>query len=288
MTEKMELVESPFPGMNPYLEAADTWPDFHDALANEIRVELNRVLPTPYYARLQKRLELGLVLEGGALHRIVPDSTVLRRTLHEPSPAWEIGTTATVPRQPRIEATPSIDLRVRTDPIQHHLVEIRNARRDHRVVTVIEIVSPSNKAPGPDRRSYEVKQSEVLSSDANLIEIDLLRSGRRLLPYPEMVAVVDDLNCDYLVVLNRSVLRQGDWMDYTLYPVNLQEPLPCILIPLAGQDPDVLLDLQVVTGRAYEGGAYSRVVDYLVEPEPPLSSEDSAWADQLLRAAGLR
>jgi hypothetical protein len=288
MTEKMELIGSPFPGMDPYLEAADTWPDFHDALANEIRVELNKVLPAPYYARLQKRTELGLVLESGTLHRIVPDLTVLRRTLHEPSPAWEISTTTAVSMRPRTEATAGIDLRVRTDPIQHHLVEIRNSRRDHSVVTVIEIVSPSNKAPGPDRRSYEVKQAEVLSSDANLIEIDLLRSGRRLLPYPEMVAVVDDLNCDYLVVLNRSVLRQGDWMDYTLYPVNLQEPLPCILVPLAGQDPDVLLDLQIVADRVYEGGAYHRVVDYLAEPEPPLSSEDLAWADQLLRAAGLR
>jgi len=246
--------------MDPYLEAADTWPDFHDALANEIRVELNKVLPAPYYARLQKRTELGLVLESGTLHRIVPDLTVLRRTLHEPSPAWEIGTTTAVSMRPRTEATAGID----------------------------EIVSPSNKAPGPDRRSYEVKQAEVLSSDANLIEIDLLRSGRRLLPFPEMGAVVDDLNCDYLVVLNRSVLRQGDWMDYTLYPVNLQEPLPCILVPLAGQDPDVLLDLQVVADRVYEGGAYHRVADYLAEPEPPLSSEDLAWADQLLRAAGLR
>ena len=52
----------------------------------------------------------------------------------------------------------------------------------HKVVTVIEIVSPSNKQPGPDRRSYETKQQEVLSSDANLIELDLLRTGRRLLP----------------------------------------------------------------------------------------------------------
>ena len=77
MTEKMELVGSPFPGMDPYLEATDTWPDFHDALANEIRVELNKVLPVPYYARLQKRSELGLVRKGGTLHRIVPDLSAL-------------------------------------------------------------------------------------------------------------------------------------------------------------------------------------------------------------------
>ena len=38
---------SPFPGMDPYLEAPDIWPDFHHALATEIRGELNRLLPAP-------------------------------------------------------------------------------------------------------------------------------------------------------------------------------------------------------------------------------------------------
>ena len=254
MSENLQWVGSPFPGMDPYLEATDTWPDFHDALANEIRVELNKVLPAPYYARLQKRSELGLVRKGGTLHRIVPDLSVLRRTLHEPAPAWDIGSTSATLVMPRLEASPGIDIRVRTDFTQHHFVEIRDSRRDHRIVTVIEIVSPSNKMPGPDRRSYEVKQAEILSSDANLIEIDLLRSGRRLLPHPEMVAVVDDMSCDYLVILNRNALRQGEWMDYTLYPVDLKEPLPCIPVPLAGQDPDVLLDLQIAASRAYQGG----------------------------------
>lgn len=288
MIESNQLLASPFPGMDPYLEATDTWPDFHDALANEMRVELNKVLPAPYYARLQKRSELGLVRTGGTLHRIVPDLSVLRRRLHEPGPIWQIGTTAGRLWTPRLEATPGIDLRVRTDFVQHHFVEIRNSQRDHRLVTVVEIVSPSNKLPGPDRRSYEVKQAEVLSSDANLIEIDLLRSGRRLLPHPELVAAVDDLDCDYLIVLNRSALRQGEWMDYTLYPVDVRDPLPCLPVPLAGQDPDVLLDLQIAANRAYQGGAYGRVVDYRLEPEPPLQPEDAAWSDQLLAATGLR
>src|SRR5206468_2963463 len=43
---------SPFPGMDPYLEAPAIWPDLHDALAGEIRNELNHSLPGPYYARL--------------------------------------------------------------------------------------------------------------------------------------------------------------------------------------------------------------------------------------------
>lgn len=288
MSESKALTGSPFPGMDPYLENPVTWPDFHSALASEIRVQLNKSLPAQYYAHLQRRPELGVVLEGGTLHRIVPDLTVIRRTLHEPSPVWEIGESTSALELPRIRPTPSIDLRVRTDPIQHHTVEIRSAEPDHKVVTVIEIVSPSNKHPGPDRRSYEVKQTEVLASDANLVEIDLLRYGRRLLPFPELTAMADNLKCDYLVVLNRSTMRQDDWMDYSLYPVKLREPLPCIAVPLAGKDPDVLLDLQFVAGRAYVGGAYQRVIDYVADPKPPLKADDAVWADQLLRAAGLR
>jgi hypothetical protein len=40
---------SPFPGMNPYLEDPDIWPDFHTTLFVEIRAELNRRLPAGYF-----------------------------------------------------------------------------------------------------------------------------------------------------------------------------------------------------------------------------------------------
>ncbi|MBV8077286.1 MAG: DUF4058 family protein, partial [Planctomycetaceae bacterium] len=57
---------SPFPGMDPYLEAPYIWPDFHDRLASEISGHLNQTLPNPYYARLEMRQELGIVEEGKA------------------------------------------------------------------------------------------------------------------------------------------------------------------------------------------------------------------------------
>jgi hypothetical protein len=285
-----KLPLSPFPGMDPYLEAPDIWPDFHDALAAAIRANLNVSLPAPYYARLQKRPELGVVLEAGTLQRIIPDVTVLRYPRPETRPA--AGTTAragvAVLDRPRTAATAGVEVRVHTDPFQHRFVEIRDAERRHKLVTLIEIVSPSNKHPGPDRRAYETKQREALDSDANLIELDLLRSGRRLLPYPDLAAAVETLAPDYLVLLNRSVLRQGNWMDYTLYPIRLREPLPCIPVPLAGQDTDVLLDLQVAVNRVYREGPYVRAIDYSSDPEPPLNEADVAWADECLRAAGLR
>jgi hypothetical protein len=189
--------------------------------------------------------------------------------------------------QPRTEATTGVEIRIQTDPLQHHFVEILDADRGHKLVTLIEIVSPSNKHPGPDRRAYETKQREVLSSEASLIELDLLRSGQRLLPYPELEAVVDSLTPDYLVLLNRSRLRQDLWMDYTLYPVRLAEPLPCIPVPLAGNDPDILLDLQVAFNRVYREGPYLRAIDYTQPPNPPLNEAEAAWAEEQLRLSGL-
>lgn len=297
MTEAPKTIAAPFPGMDPFLEAPDIWPDFHDALAGALRADLNAALPAPYYARLQKRPELGIVLESGTLRRIVPDVSILRWPsaasrpaggMREPSPAAAYEAGVAVLDRPRVETTPGLEVRIHTDPLQHRFVEIRDAQRGHKLVTLIEIVSPSNKQPGPDRRSYEAKQREVLSSDANLIELDLLRAGQRLLPYPELEAAVYELDADYLVLLNRSALRQENWMDYTLYSVDLREPLPCIPVPLAGDDPDVLLDLQVAFNRVYREGPYLRMIDYSADPEPPLAEDDNAWLDQRLRAAGLR
>lgn len=277
----------PFPGMDPYLEAPDIWPDFHDRIATIISSMLNALLPERYYARLEKRAELGIVMPSSVRKRIIPDVSVMRRQLQEAPVAYATAPVVVL-EYPRQEATPAVEFRISSDPILHRFVEIRDSRRGHKLVTLIEIVSPSNKLPGPDRRAYESKQMEILSSDANLIEIDLLRGGQRLLPYPELEAAVYDLAPDYLVLVNRSALRAGYWMDFSLYPVALREPLPCILVPLAGDDPDVLLDLQVAVNRAYRDGPYARMVDYAVEPDPPLPAEDAVWADQLLRAAGLR
>lgn len=272
---------SPFLGMDPYLEAPDVWSDFHDALAAEIRTELNTILPEPYYARLQMRPEVGVVLGTGVPQRIVPDVVVVRRP-----PPTEPG--AAVLDQPRNEISAPVRVTIRTDPLRHHFVEIRDAARGHKLVTLIEIVSPSNKGPGPDREAYEKKQREVLNSDANLIELDLLRGGERILPYGELHAVVEELGSDYLILVNRAAGRRGMVTDYELYPVGLREPLPCIPVPLRAGEADVPLDLQVMVNRAYDGGPYRRMIDYTRPPDPPLSEEDAAWADALLREAGLR
>jgi len=275
----------PFPGMNPYLEAPDIWPDFHDRLASVMSEMLNVQLPEPYYSRLQMRPEMGVILEAGTPRHIVPD-VVVARYPQRPAASLPASTRSTETlTEPRTEVTPGIDMRIRTDLIRHPFVEIRDPVRNHKLITLIEIVSPSNKRPGPDRRAYETKQREVLDSDVNLVEIDLLRGGQRLLPYPDLAEVVHHLACHYLVLINRQRSRLDDGMDYTLYPISLYESLPCLPIPLANDDPDIALDLQVVTQEINRRALYHRMIDYSRPPDPPLSPADRIWVQELLRAS---
>jgi hypothetical protein len=258
--------------MDPYLEAPDIWPDFHDGLAGQLRAELNHTLPAPYYARLEMRPEVGIVDEGGSTRRIVPDVSVVR------------------PPQPAPGAGP-VEVIVHSEPLRHAVVEIRDPTRGHKLITLIEIVGPSNKRPGLDRRAYLQKQKEVLDSDANLIELDLLRTGDRLLAnlsLQDQVARLDP-SPDYLVLVNRAWLRVGDALAYQVFAVLVTEPLPCIPVPLRQGQEEVPLDLQFVFNRVYESGPYWRgAVDYEQPPQPPLPDNQAAWAVERVRQRGER
>lgn len=270
---------SPFPGMDPYLEAPHIWPDLHNALAGGIRSELNQTLPRPYYARMEMRTELGIVEDGKSRQRIIPDITVVRL----PHPQAAPGGVAVIDH-PRRGISNSVEFLMQSEPIRHYFVEIRDSSQGHKLITLIEILSPSNKRRGPDREAYRAKQREVLESDAHLIEIDLLRSGDRVMPDVNLTALIHQLDqpVDYLVLVNRA-WRRGGVLAYQVFPFGLREWLPCIPVPLKQDEPEVPLDLQFVFNRAYDGGPYRRgAVDYNRPPEPPLSGDDAGWAEALI------
>ena len=276
---------SPFPGMDPYLEAPDIWPDLHEALASEMRAELNLRLPPPYYARLEVRSEVGIVDDAGTARRIVPDVAVIK-----PHDAPTAPATATVSER-RVTLSASVEVTVASEALRHQVVEIRDASRGHKLITLIEIVSPSNKRAGADRRAYLRKQREVLESDASLVEIDLLRAGEWLLPNVELEAYLGGLAPPpaYVVLVNRAWCRLNVEMAYQLFAVSLREVLPCIAIPLREGEDEVKLDLQWVFNQAYDRGPYRRgAVDYEGDPEPPLDPDDRQWVYQQLREQGLR
>jgi hypothetical protein len=187
---------------------------------------------------------------------------------------------------PRTTISRSVVVTVRSEPIRHAYVEIRDPSRGHALVTLIEIVSPSNKRRGPDRRAYLQKQGEVLESDANLIELDLLRGGERLLADLEVQAWVANVQPppDYLVLVNRAWQRADAIRAFQIFAIPLAEPLPVIPVPLRQDQEELPLDLQFVFNRVYDAGPYRRgAVNYGQPPEPPLVGENAAWAEQRLR-----
>jgi hypothetical protein len=270
--------------MDPYLEAPDIWPDFHDAFASELRGILNDTLPAPYYARLEMRPEIGIVEQNVTPRRIVPDVAVVRH----PGPALASGTA--VLDEPRTTIAPYLEVQTSSETIRHAYVEIRDPAQGHRLVTLVEIVSPSNKQAGSDRDAYLRQQREVMESDASLIEVDLLRGGRRLLALPELERMLANHTPppDYVVLLSRAWQRGGGSETVTLFPIALTDRLPCIPVPLRQDQPEVPLDLQYAFRRAYDSGPYRRgAVNYALAPRPALPPELLAWAQACLHAAGL-
>ena len=165
------------------------------------------------------------------------------------------------------------------EPVRHGFIEIKSGRR---VVTVIEFLSPLNKVPGPGRDLYLKKQDELRAGNVSPVEIDLLRSGKRVMSAP-----FELLPEGHRTPYAACVLRGWNPFDFEYYPLPLRERLPAFRIPLRETDPDVPLDLQAVVDQCYEAALYDDI-DYREEPDPPLTDEDAHWADALLKDRGLR
>lgn len=265
---------SPFPGMDPFLESPVFFPGLHGRLIAYMAEALKAVLPEPYYAEIYERI---VVEESG--RRIEPDVDVIHRKERGDREAPHVGE----PYAPT--ATLPLLVMAPDDDLTETFVEILAARDGiERTVTMIEILSPSNKRAGSHARDlYLRKQKEVLQSESNLVEIDLLRTGDHSTAVPRGSATNRAGQFDYHACVSRHDRKGG----YELYPIRLRDPLPTLSIPLLPAHRDVPLDLQAVFNRSYDAGPYDRRVRYQeTSPEPPLSVEDAAWVAERLKAAG--
>ena len=170
------------------------------------------------------------------------------------------------------------------EPITESFIEIIDVGSGRRVVTVIEMLSLANKLPGEGQDLYRRKQRELRDGQVNLVEIDFLRAGDRVLAVGawHIPALYRTL---YQVCVYRPIATPPC---YEVYRVPLRERLPSIRLPPRSTDADVPLDLQTVIDQCYRNGGYDEDIDYRAEPGPPLGAEDAHWADTLLREAGRR
>jgi hypothetical protein len=170
------------------------------------------------------------------------------------------------------------------EPEIERFVEIIDINDGGRVVTAIEILSPANKAAGRNNRVYRRKIQDYTRADVNVVEIDLLRSSRKRLRVTKDILPAERRST-YLI----SVLRpqEDDVERWACYPFSLRESVPPVPVPLRSTDKDARLELQPLLEKAYAAGGHADI-NYRIPPDPPLSAEDEAWADHLLRTAGLR
>lgn len=258
---------SPFPGMDPYLEAPRLWPDFHARLINYVSEQLQEQIRPRYNARIEERIHLVQPRQD-----YYPDISIIRRPGTQPAPQTII---AEVADEPYLIAQLASEYR---EPFIQ-IVYLPTGQ----VVTTIELLSPINKS-GDGRERYLQKQRQILDADASLVEIDLLRGGSHTIAAPEEL-LTRFVGMRYIVCVSRA-RRPGE---YEVYPATVDARLPRCRIPLRAPDPDAVLDLPAVLDRTYDVSGFEDFINYREPPPPPpLSEAELAWLDARLREMGVR
>jgi hypothetical protein len=167
-------------------------------------------------------------------------------------------------------------------PVREWYLELRETGSE-KLVTLIEVLSPTNKRLGIGRTQYLEKRQEILGTRTSLVEIDLLRAGEpmpaRLRGWPP-----DQPPGDYRILIARG--RQRPRAD--VYAFSIRDPLPPFPVPLLPDDEEPLVDLQTLVHTLYDRGSFDLRLDYTQDAVPPLTGEDATWADALLREHDLR
>ena len=262
-------MKSPFPGMDPYLEKH--WRDVHASIIIYARDQLQASLPGDLRARVEERVFVESA--QGVERSVYPDIRVVehgRSELAAATSAGEVGV-----------AEPPV-VHLADEPASQGFIEIIDVGSGNRVITVVEVLSQSNKLPGEGQELYLQKQRELKEGRVSVVEIDLLRAGKRIL-----ILRPDKIPASHRTTYQVCVRRGWQPTAVEVYGVPIEERLPTIKVPLRETDEDVLLELQPLIEQCYHNGRYDDL-DYRVDPDPPLQSSDAAWADELMRRKGLR
>ncbi len=251
---------TPFPGMDPYLERPGLWEEVHAGLIVAIQQHLGALLRPRYRVAIERRTYLALLDTeqfAGKPDVLIVDAITAPSPAHEPL---------------RQTTTLMAELPMPEDVVERFL-EIRDVATGA-VITVIEVLSPSNKLPGEGRLAYERKRLRVLASASHLVEIDLLRAGP---PLP-MRLPSGTATSDYRIVISRAPQRPQ--AEVLLFRV--RDLIPAVPVPLRTGEREPLLPLNQIVHTLYDQAGYDLAIDYRQPPDPPLADEDTAWAATML------
>ncbi|MEG4839694.1 DUF4058 family protein [Microcoleus sp. B9-D4] len=260
---------NPFPGMNPYLEHPDFWPEVYHLLISVIKESLTPQLRPKYRVAIEKRI---YEIKGeNSLLVAIPDVSIQQKrrpTSAIASNAVAVASRTVQPLKVRIPVS---------EEFREGYLEVIDMTTKE-VVTVLEVLSPANKRRGEGREKYDNKRNKIFDSNTHLVEIDLLRGGEPLPVFGH------SHKSDCRVLVSRSNQR----LIADLYLFNLPDTIPAFPLPLRPEDVEPVLDLQALINQVYDRAGYDFEIDYTADAVPPLSETDAVWADSLLRDRALR
>jgi len=264
-------MKSPFPGMDPYIEACGLWDGFHGHLIEEIYRSIAKVLPRGYIVDTAVRSYVVLVESEGKDETLAkPDVTITQPVGKKPRKS-KGGAAVAEPA----EDAESVSMQAFiAEQFEERFIEIYAQREERVLVTCIEVLSPTNKRPDTEGwEQYRLKRQAMLLGRANFVEFDLLRGGRKmamLTPWP---------NSPYTLLVSRMSrpTHARVWKAY------FDRPVPPIPVPLLSPDPDLTLDLQPLIDDIYSLGRYDEQIDYSRRLRPSLSEAESAVVRKLLK-----
>ena len=257
---------NPFPGMNPYLETRGLWPEVHNKIIAAIHRCLRGRLPFKYSVIMEERVAIGQnPAEEPPARYARPDTTISGSGVHQEPSDYELGAGAVTVVLPE------------TYTVREWFIRISEQSRED-PVTVLEVLSPTNKNPGPGREQYLDKRKRILESATHFIEIDLVRVGR-----PMPVEGYDG-DAPYRTLISRWQLRPSA----ELYPFGLRSSIPSFTVPLLDGDTEPEVPLGEIVKEIYSLDYYVNYMGYHDDPAGPLSDSDRKWLDQTLQEKGLR
>jgi len=265
-------MSSPFPGMNPYLENPDLWSEVHHRLITAIADDISSHLSEKYRVAIEKRT-YRLDSEDSLLIGI-PDVAILAAKPQIQKSDLSAGNTATITLSENKSVTVTVPLPLE---IKEGYLEIREVYTG-RVITAIEVLSPTNKLTKDGRSSYLKKREQLLGSDTNLVEIDLIRSG-------EIMPIIANIpNTDYRILIIRSHCLPSA----QLFAFTVRDSIPDFPIPLQKGEAEIEVNLQNLLLGIYQRARFDLTLNYNQKPVPDLLEKDKEWMDILLREKGRR
>lgn len=267
---------SPFPGMDPFIEINPRWEGFH---AWFVRKLAEQAMPAAQAAGCWIDVERTIyhrdpdgevILIGKPDHTVAPDASLPGwKESHEENGGIAVAAPSAVHEKVLDPEDPEAEW-------QDYLV-VRELEQLQRVLAVVELLSPSNKS-GDYAAKYREKRRRFLLSNAHFMEIDFLRGGAN----PSRDLFPELPRTPYFIFVARKTLAGRNDEGY---PLQLQDPLPVVALPLGAPRPDLPLDLPAAFRAAYDLAIRRGSIRYQQEtpPPPPLSEADAAWVKQIVQ-----